>query len=410
MGIETRIEGSPASIRSTSTWLRGTLKSSTSTFADSAFLQRSRSESAWNDPAGDAFRTRVNAVAKAADTTSTEAGTVATNLDVLAKALEDAQTQMASALSIARAGGLTIDGTVIESPGAAPPDTGPAPTGADATTAAIDAYDGRVAAMNAHNAKVTAWNKASAIATQAEGDWETALTNAEQTWAGNAGNLATVGSTFLTATFSAALILKLAPILSKQSQFLKDGAMINRSHLSSMIKDGKWIGGDKAHFYDLLDKSKSLDAQAIKLAEDAKNVKFPKGLGRGLGAIGVLTTGYAIYDDIQNGESPAQAATSNGVGMLAAIGASAGSGALIGAAVGTFIPIPGVGTAVGVVGGAVVGTAVGIFTSGMIDSMWENGVDNIGDVGDAMMDGLDEVGDTAKDIGNLAGDAWNAVF
>ena len=134
--------------------------------------------------------------------------------------------------------------------------------------------------------------------------------------------------------------------------------------------------------------------------------ELPKGVGRALGVLGVAATGYSIYDDIQSGESPAQATVSN----VAAMGASIAAGAYIGGVVGTAIPVPVVGTATGVVVGVVAGTVVGAFTSGVIDSAWENGLDSLGDAGNAVMDGLGEVADTGAAIGNLAEDAWDAIF
>jgi hypothetical protein len=113
--------------------------------------------------------------------------------------------------------------------------------------------------------------------------------------------------------------------------------------------------------------------------------------------------------------------TSNVGGMLAGIGASAAAGAGIGAVVGSFIPVPGVGTAVGVVGGVVVGTVVGAFTSGAIDSLFDNGMDDLGDVGDALASGWQEVQDLGSTIGDagsavggavgdFASDTWNSIF
>ena len=76
--------------------------------------------------------------------------------------------------------------------------------------------------------------------------------------------------------------------------------------------------------------------------------------------------------------------------MAAGAGGFAASVAA-GALIGSFIPVPGVGTAVGALGGAVVGT----FTSGAIDSLFENGPD----LGTALGRGGEAVVDTGKAIG-----------
>jgi hypothetical protein len=72
-----------------------------------------------------------------------------------------------------------------------------------------------------------------------------------------------------------------------------------------------------------------------------------------------------------------------------------------GAVVGSFVPIPGVGTAAG----AVIGAGVGIFTSGAIDSLFENGPD----VGAAAEAGWDAVADTGEAIGDAAGSVGDAI-
>jgi uncharacterized membrane protein len=107
-----------------------------------------------------------------------------------------------------------------------------------------------------------------------------------------------------------------------------------------------------------------------------------------------LAAGGIAYD-IANGKDFDQAIVSGGVGF--------GASVLAGAAIGTAIPVPIVGTAVGALGGAV----VGVFASGAVDSLYENG---IGAVGDAISDGASAVTDTGKALGGLAEDAWNAIF
>lgn len=77
---------------------------------------------------------------------------------------------------------------------------------------------------------------------------------------------------------------------------------------------------------------------------------------------------------------------------------------------GSFIPVPDAGTAVGVVAGAVVGTVVGTFTSGAVDSLWKSGGDSLDDVGTAAVDGVREIGKTARSVGDLAEGAWDALF
>lgn len=187
MPRDTRIDGEPGQIRSAATWLRDSVASGTTTFADTVYAQRSRATSAWRSEAGTAFCTQLGGVGEAADLTSQKAKTAATGLDALAAALETARSEMRRARAVARAGHLDVDGTVIHDPGAAPPDVAALP--ADATPAQADAYDRGVAAIEKHDAKVEAWNEAVGIADDADAAWQAAADELGSTWQGAAGDL-----------------------------------------------------------------------------------------------------------------------------------------------------------------------------------------------------------------------------
>jgi hypothetical protein len=139
-----------------------------------------------------------------------------------------------------------------------------------------------------------------------------------------------------------------------------------------------------SQFYDDLDHAatqlRSADG-VIKGAESTSRASkvLPIKVG---GAMALAGIGY----DIATGKDPVQAVASGGGGFLASIAAGAATGAVVG----TFVPVPGVGTAVG----AVVGAGVGIFTSGAIDSLFENGPD----VGAAASRGGEAVLDTGKAV------------
>ncbi|MDH6281545.1 hypothetical protein M2280_002766 [Prescottella agglutinans] len=56
--------------------------------------------------------------------------------------------------------------------------------------------------------------------------------------------------------------------------------------------------------------------------------------------------------------------------------------------------------------GSVVGVGVGLYTSGAIDSLYQNG----GDISEANGAGFDAVGDAGAAVGGLAKGAWDAIF
>ncbi|MGY2704213.1 hypothetical protein [Nocardioides sp. HB32] len=123
-------------------------------------------------------------------------------------------------------------------------------------------------------------------------------------------------------------------------------------------------------------------AGADDLAKAGKSIPL-----KGSGALAIAGIGL----DIAGGEDPVQATASGAGGFLASVGAGAATGAVVG----SFVPVPGVGTAAG----AVVGAGVGIFTSGAIDSLFENGPD----VGAAVDSGVDALEDTGGAIADGAG-------
>jgi uncharacterized membrane protein len=110
--------------------------------------------------------------------------------------------------------------------------------------------------------------------------------------------------------------------------------------------------------------------------------------GAGLAVAGV------VYD-IHNGKPVEQAVVSGTAGFASSVAA--------GALIGSWIPLPVAGTVLGAAGGAV----VGLFVSGVVDSMYQNGVLS---VRQAFSGGMEALGDTSRAIGDLGKDAWNAIF
>jgi hypothetical protein len=365
------------------------------------YAQRSQASSAWTSEAGTAFGTKVGALGDAADGTSTAASSVATEVDALAHALETAQAQMEEARQVARDGGIDVDGTVIQDIGDAPPDVAALP--ADASPAETAAYDQGMADIDAYDKKVKAWDAAIALADGADADWESAVENLGATWSAKGNDIVALFNDLLTGTAEAAAQFQVSKWYANSASTFSQQAAVYRQLAASYLVDGRVSPGNTGAFYDALDKARVNAA----LADGAKpaGVRVGTAVSRGFLALGVVATGVGIYTDMQDGESPAQAAVSNGGGFVASLAAGAGTGALVG----SFIPIPGVGTAAGAIVGTIVGAGVGIVTSGMIDSMWENGVDNMGDVGEAIADGWGDLVDTGEAIGDLAGDAGDAV-
>lgn len=137
---------------------------------------------------------------------------------------------------------------------------------------------------------------------------------------------------------------------------------------------------------------------------ETKLKNLNRNVGRTLKGLGAVTAGLGVVYDIRAGESVQQAVVSNGLSFGASVGAGALAGSLIGGPVGTFV-------------GGVVGAGAYAFTSGMVDSWYEDGFS----VGHSLVEGAESVASTAQDLGNIAQsageavvggakDAWNAIF
>jgi len=204
------------------------------------------------------------------------------------------------------------------------------------------------------------------------------------------------------------LIRRATPHLTGEVDRMLTRAAELRAHADALrTPDGRIT--DPGHFYDLMDEADRLDDAHPSARRALSSWELPKGLTRGLWVIDIAAAGYGIASDWEE-EGATQAITSNAVPAVASIAAGAMSGAYFGGMIGSFVPVPGVGTAAGVVVGAAVGTLVGAFTSGAIDSLFDSGADTLGDWGGAVVDGFEEVGETFSAVGEGVGDVFDSIF
>ncbi|MFV0286216.1 MAG: hypothetical protein ACK5IM_07490 [Demequina sp.] len=348
-GQETKIEGSPSQIESLATFLRSTGAEASDDLALAVTGAKGASQDHWTGATGGAMRARLGDTASAATGMADQLPRIATALDALAEGLRGAQSKMSSARTVARSGGLTVTGTTV-----AHPDALMAGRSADEQQSLVDA-----------------WEEVVTLAEQAYQTWIDAIA---------------ASSYRLTATRS----------------FHLDNAARLMDHVDALSPESR-VATTPDHLYELLDgasESRRLAGEADDLL--SKGIKVGSKLGKGLEVLGFAATGYAIYDDIESGESVEQAVTSNVGGMAAGMLAGAGAGAIVG----SFI-VPPAGTVVGAVVGTIVGAGVGMFTSGVIDHLWEDASAGFADTVEA---GWNEIADTGKAVGDLATGVWDAVF
>ncbi|NRQ49488.1 hypothetical protein [Aeromicrobium stalagmiti] len=403
--LETFIPGVPGSIEAVAEWLRVTLRDKAADHADTTYAQRNESGSAWEGEAGEAFGSRLSTLASASDDVSAAAVTQGQSLDTLAAALRSAQSEAGRARTHASGGGLTVSGMTVINPGPGP--SRPIAPSADAPQPLIDAHNERVETYDEHQLKVTCWNETVEIAQGAFDDWDEALVSAGERWQSNAGNLASLTQGFLAAGLGGASAAARASRFHGKANLHRSNISSLRGHVGALTNPDGTTRGSSTRINQLLDEIDDAKIKAADAHASGMTAKPSAGVSKLLNRLGYAAAIYGTYDDYANGgESLPQAVTSNAGGLVAGMVA----GAYIGGAIGTAIPVPILGTAVGALSGALIGAGVGIFTSGMIDSLWENGVDGLEDVGGAIVDGGKEVVDTVKDVGGLAKDGWNAVF
>ncbi|MCV7363097.1 DUF1269 domain-containing protein [Mycolicibacterium neworleansense] len=279
----------------------------------------------------------------------------AQTIDEFAAELERAQTEMQTIRDVAMNAGLSVDGFIIQD---------------SVEDATVDAYN---AAFHAAEAARTIEKLGADTLKNAWADLRTK-------WFFVVADLINGGA--------ATLVDLNVSTMAKHSKFLAD-----ESARTLALAKSAPAGTPAAMIYRDIDHARSLANQADDVAKGAQSTKANAGR-IGLKVGGGLAVAGVVYD-IANGKDVDQAIVSGAAGF----GASVAAGALIG----TAIPVPVVGTAVG----ALVGAGVGIFTSGAVDSLYQNG---IGSLGTAISDGASAVADTGRAVGGLVKGAWDAIF
>lgn len=379
MAIDTEIKGSPASIEGAAAWVRDTLGTAVSTSSDRMARARSTAASDWDGEAGRAFVGRIGSAVGKVDGLERSASSVASGLEAYAGRLASLQHRMAAIRGAAQAAGLTVTAYVIADPGPGPADPGPAPAGL-ISPAAAQAYDAAVTAWNAHQDKIRAYNRAAADAAEVRAELTTAAEGLTDEYRGLEGPEWLLNAADVAGGFAGATMQFNSSALRGTSTYFQGLAHDYLERIRA--NPGAFSNADLDHWDKVARNADDLAGRADDLKGTSKT--FPL---KASGALAVAGIGL----DIATGEDPVQAVASGGGGLLASVAAGAGAGAVIG----SFVPIPGVGTAAG----AVIGAGVGIFTSGAIDSLFENGPD----VGEAVDAGWDAVTDTGGAIADGAG-------
>lgn len=388
MPIDTKVDGTPESIRAAAAWLRDALSPAVSAGTDDLYRVRTTAQAGWEGTAGDGFASRAGSSAAKAEELSDAVGRCAQEFDDAAAQLQQTQDRMHEIRGAASSAGLQVSGDVIEEPGPAPAGPGSPLSGAAATTAAIESYNLAVAAADRHAELVRAYEIAHRDATAAREVWAFAVQTLANVWADVTGKWFFIVSDLVNGS-AGYLAERHVFALREQAKFLSQEA----DKFLELARTAP-AGSPASTVYRDVDLSRVFkegadDAATAALRSETSAARI------GLRAGGALSVAGVAYD-IYNGKPVEQAVVSGAGGFGASLAAGAATGALIGSAV------PGLGTAVG----AVVGVGAGLFTSGAIDSLYQNG----GDVGDAIGAGMDAIGDAGAAVGGLAKGTWDAIF
>ncbi len=390
MSLDTEIKGDPASIRHASSWLRDTLAPALDKSVDALNDARKTATADWQGATSTAFAGAMSRGVSEVDPIHAGVQKVAGCFDDFAGSLQSCQSRMESIRGEARAADLTVSGFVIQDPGAGPAHPGQPPE--FASQGQVDSWNRVVAAYNEHQDKIRDYNRLVQMADEVWTDIERAWERVSQQDRALDAASWTFSLSDVAGGLGGALRELDVSLLRKNATYFKG---LSDSYLARLRAGTTVPPGAASQFYDDLDhwsrvgqgadESLSAASRAARVAKVA-----PIAVG------GVLALGGTYYDYKYGGESIEQAAASN----LGGFAASVGTGALIGTAIGGPV-----GTAVG----AVVGAGVGVFTSGMIDGLWENN----GDVSDAFMAGVDTVVDTGAalvDVGGSVVDGIGGLF
>lgn len=382
--MDTRLDGSPAAIHAVASWLSGTVVPAVDGYVDDAVDARSTALAQWGGTAADEFGATALSLTESTAEVTGIAGTVAAAVTTLGDSLRLTLDDLAHARETAQAGGLSVSGTTITPPAEIDAwlrgRTGPATSETQLTALVVE-----------WEALVEVWNSCVDIVDAALERWQRAVEQMQRVWEEQSAALTSTAGDTLALVGELGAVAVVAWNRSMQSATALSQADELARHLAALNDRGR-ILTDASHYYDLMDRHAAALREADELAPS--RTVSPRGVRIAGGALAVATTGYSIYADIQDGESVAQAVTSNGVGLGASLAAGAATGALIG----TAIPVPIVGTVAGAVVGTVVGGVVGIVSSGVIDGLFE------GDgVGGAIENGWNDLMETGDAIGDFFG-------
>ncbi|GAB2758242.1 hypothetical protein GCM10027020_08320 [Nocardioides salsibiostraticola] len=368
--IETEVKGSTTSVDSAATWLRDSLKTQVDNASEDVLAAKRKAERHWEGSSGRAYVGYVKDIIQVSDAHVDRIETAAGEIEAYSARLKQAQERMKALRVEARAGGLGVVGTVIQTP---PDAVAPTPPALDAPDADRTRFTDDMGAFQAKVEKIELYNR---ILGDVELEWSNFLE-------------------WIDANLKPAPKALEAPEVDKLATFVRE----NVGNLG--IAFGLTLGERS-----LLNKTEALRAEAKELRDARRSGnparqargnapeapgrikdlnRYADWAGRGGRILGPVGAAWDTYQALE-GESPG--------GGLLAVAAGAGATALVIATAPVSVPT------VVVVGGAVV---VGAGVTWAVTEGWDA-------LPDDFTEPVDEwVGDRWDDTKGALSDGWGAV-
>ncbi|GAA1249604.1 hypothetical protein GCM10009676_40100 [Prauserella halophila] len=414
MSIDTEIKADAASIRSVAQWLQGRSQN-VHTAGTQVYGARGDSEATWTGEASDGFRSTMTKFGGQIDGLSTDLSRTSSRLDSHADDIHTAKSRMLQALEIARNGGLTISGNIIQEPGPAPADPASLPTDKKPSPRQQQIHDQATQAQAAHEKQVKAYVEAERTATPAreafiksqqtfvkfaKGYAEKAPINIADISTGLAGAVAQRTSQYRAAAKALDPAIERAAAYAKSgrtnpyAQARADSLEVER-RLAKQAELNRATATRTARMVDKLPKNlktvltRNFDFGKYSPERPPSNVALRGAakFGSKLPVVGGLITAGGVGLDIASGKDPTKAVASGSGGFVAgslATAAVASAGGPVGWAV---------------AGGAVVSAGVGF----AIDEWGDDAAEAAGEV-------TDWAGDRVSDAGKAVGDFFGGLF
>lgn len=411
MPIDTEIKADAASIRRVAEWLSKRSEDAHETCSQ-VYGARGDSEGTWNGPASDGFRTTMTTLGKQINGLGEDLTETSSKLSSHADDVHTAKSRMSQALEIARKGGLTVNGHIIEEPGPAPAAPAPLPTDRKPSPRQQQIHDQATAAQSAHEQKVKAYVEAERTATPAreafvksqqtfvrfaKGYAEKAPINIADISTGLAGAVAQRSSSYRAAARAMDPAIERAAAYAKSgrtnpyAQARADALEIER-RLAKQAELNKATATRTARMVDKLPDSvkrtltRNIAHYDPKAPPANSALRGAAKFGSKLPVAGGVITALGVGWDVASGKDPG-AAVASGAGSFVA-------GSL------TTAAIASAGGPVGwaVAGGAIVSAGVGFAIDEWGDDVADVAGDAAGWAGDKLSDGAKAVGNFVSDL------------